>query len=66
MQRGTSGGFRLLAYYSKASNTLYPFYVYTKKDHEKDTAEQPPYKDMKKWLAELVLELGSDSNSASP
>jgi len=53
MQRGRSGGFRILAYYAEASNTLFAIAVYTKDQYE----QQPPTKDVRKWLSNLIREL---------
>lgn len=49
MQRGKSGGFRILSYYRDTDNTLYPFCIYTHAQYD----NQPPHKDLKKWLRGL-------------
>jgi hypothetical protein len=54
MQRGKSGGFRVLAYYREENKTVYPFFIYSKKEYEKYPGQQPPRKDIVKWLTNLT------------
>jgi hypothetical protein len=50
MDRGQSGGFRILALFDEHENTLYPFCIYTHVDYP----NQPPKKDLRKWLKEML------------
>lgn len=56
MNRGKSGSFRVMAYYREADNTLYPFCVYSKQQYE-----QPPAKDVAKWIknVKVAFSIGS-------
>ncbi len=59
MGRGKSGGFRVLAFVDVATNTIYPFFVYSKAEYEKAPGQQPPAKEIKEWLKSLVAEINS-------
>jgi mRNA-degrading endonuclease RelE of RelBE toxin-antitoxin system len=48
MGRGKSGGFRVTGYFREADNTMYMICVHTKKQFE-----QPPGKDLMRWLKSL-------------
>lgn len=50
MERGQSGGFRLMTVWSESESTLYPFCIYTHIDYP----VQPPTKDVRKWIKELL------------
>jgi mRNA-degrading endonuclease RelE of RelBE toxin-antitoxin system len=50
MERGQSGGFRIMALWKEEENTLYPFCIYTHIQYPK----QPPVKDLRKWLKEVL------------
>ncbi len=54
MNRGKSGGFRILAYFLESRSTLYPFLVYTKKEYEKADKGQPSKNDIKGALSALM------------
>jgi mRNA-degrading endonuclease RelE of RelBE toxin-antitoxin system len=60
MQRGKSGGYRILAYYR--DNTLYPFCLYTHVQYD----GQPPNKKLKEWLGNLVATLPGVSGESTP
>jgi mRNA-degrading endonuclease RelE of RelBE toxin-antitoxin system len=57
MNRGKSGGFRVLAFVNEGAHTIYPFFVYSKAEYAKAPGQQPPAKDIKEWLKTLVAEL---------
>ncbi len=57
MGRGKSGGLRVLAFYYKGGDVLFPFLVYIKKDFEKEPGEQPSKKIIGKHLEELFSEV---------
>ena len=59
MERGKSGSFRLLAYYKEADNTVYPFFVYSKKEYEKYRGEQPRGKEINEWIEGLKQDLAT-------
>jgi hypothetical protein len=49
-RKGRSGGYRILAFYHEASNTLFPFCLY---GHDQYPG-QPPEERMNRWLKDLV------------
>lgn len=51
--KGRSGGYRIIAFYHKGSNTIHPFYLYTHDQYP----SQPPNDRLDKWLRELTTEL---------
>jgi hypothetical protein len=59
MQRGKSGSYRVLAYYREQDNTIYPFFVYQKKEYEKFPGQQPTASDIRKWLKSLISSMPS-------
>jgi hypothetical protein len=50
MERGQSGGFRVMMLWNEAENTLCPFCIYTHVAYPK----QPPTKDLRQWLKEAI------------
>lgn len=59
MKRGKSGSFRVLCYYREQNDTVYPFFIYTKMEYEKNPGEQPPAKEIKLWISDLQKRLAS-------
>ncbi len=60
MERGQSGGFRVLMLWDEKENTLYPFCGYTHAEYPK----QPPTKDLRKWLSETVARPAAEKTMA--
>jgi mRNA-degrading endonuclease RelE of RelBE toxin-antitoxin system len=52
MQRGRSGGFRLMAYYQDSTDSLHPFCIHTKAQFE-----FPDAKELKRWIKECIDDL---------
>jgi hypothetical protein len=57
MNRGKSGGFRVLAFVNEGTSTIYPFFVYPKAEYANSPGQQPPAREIKEWLKKLVAEL---------
>jgi len=66
MQLGKSGAFRVLCYYLETTNTVYPFFIYTKKEYEKAVGEQPTAKEIKRWIADLKERLAAPAETWLP
>ena len=60
MRRGSSGGFRVLAYFDKRTKIIQPICVYTKQDYAKEPGEQPAKAELKRWLASLSTKDSGD------
>ena len=56
MGRGKSGSFRVLGYYRESDNTMYMFSIYSKKQYE-----QPPAKDIAKWIKNVRVSFPMDT-----
>jgi mRNA-degrading endonuclease RelE of RelBE toxin-antitoxin system len=61
MARGKSGSFRVLGYYREEDNTMYMLFV-----HPKSQFEQPPVKDLTKWVKNVTVAFSSKSDAARP
>lgn len=61
-KKGSSGGYRVLAFYHAGSNTLYPFSIYTHGQYE----VQPPKDRIEQWIKEILPVLRIQESPPEP